>query len=78
MLNDLGEVDKGIGRHLEDVQRLAGSAGNVRAAEHAVEQVGAVAQRTRDPQTMDQWSDADKASYSKWQRKLGFSGSDAS
>ncbi|MCZ4609373.1 peptidoglycan-binding protein [Streptomyces sp. Lzd4kr] len=24
-----------------------------------------------------QWSDADKASYSKWQRKLGFSGKDA-
>ncbi|MER5385533.1 peptidoglycan-binding protein [Streptomyces sp. NPDC002688] len=24
-----------------------------------------------------QWSDADKASYSKWQRKLGLSGSDA-
>lgn len=59
VLNDLGEADKGIGRHLEDVQRLAGSAGNVRAAEHAAEQIGAVAQRTRDPQTMDQWSDAD-------------------
>lgn len=25
----------------------------------------------------DQWSDADRASYAKWQRKLGFSGSDA-
>jgi hypothetical protein len=59
VLHDLGEVDKSIGRHLEDVQRLTGSAGNVRGAENAAEQVGAVAQRTRDPQAMDRWSDAD-------------------
>jgi hypothetical protein len=59
VLHDLGEVDKSIGRHLEDVQRLAGTAGNVRGAEHGAEQVGAVAQRTRDPEAMDRWNDAD-------------------
>lgn len=31
----------------------------------------------RPPEPDKKWSAADKASYSKWQRKLGFSGADA-
>lgn len=58
VLNGLGEVDQTIGRHLEDVQRLAGSAANVRGAEQSAERIGQVA-RTQDPRAMDQWNDAD-------------------
>lgn len=59
VLNGLGEVDRRIGRHLDDVHLLAGSAESVRGAEFSAEQVGEVAQRTGEHRDMEQWNDAD-------------------
>jgi hypothetical protein len=60
VLHGLEQVDRTIGRHLDDVHLLAGRTASVLGAERSADRVGEVAQRTGDHRYMEQWIDADR------------------